>query len=326
MSRFEQVSLKDNFGFQGQFTPIRDFKVAEPYRMVGTTFHGSLDTNFWTATTSGTGSASGVATGKATISSGTANSGYGQLCTAQNARFMFAHPMQYRGAIRIPDTTIALNTRRWGSFSVSTITPQNGAYFELSATGVLSVVTVSGGTPTAVSAGSFNGDVSTYTVDTNVHAYEIIEFTMGIWFYIDDVLIHKIIPTTDVLYEDLDVPICMTTENTAGGTTSGTIECFNSVIMRLGREETGPAYYHIAGAAATHTLKVGPGKLQKIMFNNTSGTNITIYDNTAASGTVIGIITTTSAAIGEWEYNVAFNTGLTMVTVGNSLDATVIYE
>lgn len=66
--------------------------------------------------------------------------------------------------------------------------------------------------------------------------------------------------------------------------------------------------------------------LQKIMFNNTSGTSLTIYDSPLASGTVIGIITTTQYVIGEWTYNVPFSDGLTLVTVGNSLDATIIYE
>ena len=66
--------------------------------------------------------------------------------------------------------------------------------------------------------------------------------------------------------------------------------------------------------------------MKKIIFNNTSGTNITIYDNTAASGAVVGIITTTTSAIGEWTFNVPFSIGLTIVTTGNSLDATIIYE
>jgi len=41
---------------------------------------------------------------------------------------------------------------------------------------------------------------------------------------------------------------------------------------------------------------------------------------------VSGIITTTVASLGEWTYNVPFSNGLTLKTIGNSLDATVLYE
>jgi len=53
--------------------------------------------------------------------------------------------------------------------------------------------------------------------------------------------------------------------------------------------------------------------------------NITIYDNFAASGSVIGVITTTSNCIGEWEYNVPFSNGLTVVTAGTP-NITLVYE
>ena len=174
--------LEDIFGFQSQFTPMRDLKMTEPYRVVGSSFGASIDVKFWTAINSGAASAAGVANSIATITSGTANSGYGQITSSRPARFQFAHPLQYRAAIRITDTTVALNTRRWGAYSVSTVAPQDGVYFELSAAGVLSVVTMSATTPTAVSSGSFNGDVSSYELDTNMHRFEIVYFTAGVWF------------------------------------------------------------------------------------------------------------------------------------------------
>ena len=41
---------------------------------------------------------------------------------------------------------------------------------------------------------------------------------------------------------------------------------------------------------------------------------------------IMGVITTTSNAIGSWDYDAPFSNGLTMVTVGNSLDATIVFE
>lgn len=89
---------------------------------------------------------------------------------------------------------------------------------------------------------------------------------------------------------------------------------------------TDSVFYHLAGNAGTHVLKYGAGKLQKIIYNNTSGTSLTIYDGIDITGAIIGIITTASAALGTWIYDVSFSNGLTLVTVGNSLDATIVYE
>jgi len=41
---------------------------------------------------------------------------------------------------------------------------------------------------------------------------------------------------------------------------------------------------------------------------------------------VVGIITTAANALGSWDYSIPFNTGLILVTVGNGLDATIVYE
>ena len=325
------VVPEDDFGFQSQMTPMRDMKVTEPYRVVGSSFGASIDAKFWTAINSGTASASGVASGISTISSGTSNDGYGQLSSFRPARFQFAHPLQFRAAIRIPNTTIALNTRRWGSFSVSTVTPQNGCYFEIDAAGTLSVVCVSGGTPTAVSSGSFNGSGgTTYTLDTDMHRYEIIYFTAGVWFYIDDILIHSTIPTTALIAEDLTVPINVTSVNDATGVTSGTIEFWNGVIIKLGRDITAPLCFYQDGTVAAEVLKIGAGTVQKLNIADVSNTAVlTLYDNTAASGTILystGAMGAQSKPFIVDLTGVAFFTGLTLAITGANCKVTVVYE
>jgi|10_taG_2_1085330.scaffolds.fasta_scaffold61205_2 hypothetical protein len=320
----------DNFGFQGQYTPMRDMKMTEPYRVVGSSFGASIDAKFWTAINSGASSASGVANAIATISSGTANSGYGQLSSVRPARFQFAHPLQFSGVFRLPSITAALNTRRWGAYSVSTVTPQNGVYFEVDAAGALSVVTVSGGTPTAVASGSFNGDVSSYTMDTNMHRYEIIYSTAGAWFFIDDVLIHKIIPTTAIMAADFTVPINVTSVNTAGGTTDGTIEFWNGVIIKLGRDITAPLYFYQDGTVAAEVLKIGAGTVQTISISDVTNTAVvTLYDNTSATGTILystGAMGSNSVPFTIDLTGVAFFTGLTLAVTTANCKSTVVYE
>ena len=163
----------------------QDARVAQPFRLLGQYFVGTtIDSIFWTSAVSGAAAANTQATGILTLASGTANSGYAQITTVGRARFIFMHPHVWRAAIRIPDTTVALNTRRWGAFDLGVAPAVNdGLYFELSAAGVLSVCVASGGTVTSVASGSFNV-TPTYELDSNVHAYEIHYFVMQAQFFI----------------------------------------------------------------------------------------------------------------------------------------------
>ena len=326
----EMIGLQDNFAHQGQFSPMRDLKTIDPFRMVGSPFGASLDTTFWAVNTSGAGAAAGVASSIATVSSGTANNGYGQILTVQTAGFEFAHPLQYRSAIRIADITIAENTRQWGALTVSTTTPQNGFYFELDEDGILSVVKVSGGTPDPIVSGAFNGDVNEYIMDTNVHAYEIIFFTMGAWFYIDDVLIHEFKPTTALLAETNNVSVVAQSVNSASGVTSGTIECWNGIIIKLGREITSPVSFYQAGTVATKVLKVGWGTIHQLVISGVINNSvITLYDNTAASGTILWSSGAMGAKTDPFNVDltgVSFFIGLTMSIVTANSNVTIIFE
>lgn len=83
------------------------------------------------------------------------------------------------------------------------------------------------------------------------------------------------------------------------------------------------SYSHIATATTT-AVKSASGFLHAITVNTTAAGAITIYDNTAGSGTIIGII---KASVVEqtFTFNVSFATGLTIVTAGAS-DLTVSYR
>lgn len=87
-------------------------------------------------------------------------------------------------------------------------------------------------------------------------------------------------------------------------------------------------YQNLAGAGTTTVLS-RIGILGQIIINNpvASGT-ITLYDNTAASGTKIGTITlpaTVNAPGASFEYNITCSTGLTIVTTGTGIDVTVTF-
>lgn len=74
----------------------------------------------------------------------------------------------------------------------------------------------------------------------------------------------------------------------------------------------------------TTTCKSGNGILRRITINTTAAGAITVYDNTAASGTKIATLPS-SAVVGTYEYGCRFGTGLTIVTAAAS-DISVIWE
>ena len=81
--------------------------------------------------------------------------------------------------------------------------------------------------------------------------------------------------------------------------------------------------------ATTTTVKSGAGVLCSLIINKKvlSGV-VTIYDNTAASGTLIGTITDPATLLSNQlfvPYEVNFSTGLTIVT-STATDITVVYR
>ena len=82
-------------------------------------------------------------------------------------------------------------------------------------------------------------------------------------------------------------------------------------------------------AGATTAVKSGSGTLKRIVINKKVANGvITIYDNTAASGTKIATITNPATLLDnaqQLDYDVAFNTGLTVVTSAAD-DVTVVWK
>lgn len=83
--------------------------------------------------------------------------------------------------------------------------------------------------------------------------------------------------------------------------------------------------------ATTTTVKSGSGFFHSLTINTTVASSvITIYDNTAGSGTKIGTITLPAVLLAEGPntaiYDVKFSTGLTIVTATGASDITISYR
>jgi hypothetical protein len=85
--------------------------------------------------------------------------------------------------------------------------------------------------------------------------------------------------------------------------------------------------YSNINTTATTTLKSSPGVLHSVCVNTPAATGtIQIYDNTAGSGNTIGKITSFASTPGCAIYDVAFWTGLTIVTATAAPDITISFR
>ena len=112
------------------------------------------------------------------------------------------------------------------------------------------------------------------------------------------------------------------------GVASGTVVPVSGTINTGASAAGGYTYNHISTATTT-TIKSGSGTLHTVNINTlgTVASTITMYDNTAGSGTVIGILNSLTIGQGCYTYDIAFTTGLTLVTTGTvAPDVTVSYK
>ena len=85
----------------------------------------------------------------------------------------------------------------------------------------------------------------------------------------------------------------------------------------MSKPRLGDNFLNIAGAATT-VVRSGSGTFKRLTVNKAVASGvITIYDNTAASGTIIATITQPATLLQtqyDLEFNCKFTTGLTIVT------------
>lgn len=94
--------------------------------------------------------------------------------------------------------------------------------------------------------------------------------------------------------------------------------------VSLGAATSGGYSFNHITTATTTTAKSGAGTLHTIAVNKgVAVATITVYDNTAGSGTVIAVIAADNPA--TYTYDIAFATGCTLVTSGAN-DVTVSYK
>jgi len=184
---------------------------------------------------------------------------------------------------------------------------------------------------TIVNSGSFNGNLgASVTMDTSFKRL-VIDFTeLSIKFFVNDILLHTVTATNTSNTSKLEFPVKMENVNSNGNTTDNSFEVTFASIQRLGDLITNPISYYQSGTTAGVVLKYSAGILRGLVVGGvTNNSTIILYDNTAASGTVIW----SSGVMGAQTqpYNIdfgalPFSNGLTLVISGAAANVLTIYE
>lgn len=276
-----------------------------------------LDARVWSSSTASGGAITNGGSGISTISPGTTSGGTASIVTLAKARFINATINNYFAGVRVDQITQVGNTRRWGVFNAT-----DGLFFEL-IDGVIGVTVRNSSVDTRSTA--FNGTTA-FVLDTSFHVYEINYSAGTARFYQDGKLIHKFTTATDSVCDTMSLPAAYQTINTAAASASASIYARGTAVSRFGNILQRSRYFN-GSAAATTVLKSAAGTLRKVVLNKrgAAGATLNIYDNTAGSGTLIGIVDTTAGGP-SFEYDLDFSIGLTIVSAGVVGDFTVIYD
>jgi len=323
-------SPMDLYGFSAENTPMGEMRAAIPSRLIGATFTGStLDSSFWTSTL-GTGGTAAVGNAQVILSTGVTANNNTTLQTTRTARYVGGASNRFRGVMRLPDTTAIGNIRKWGAFD-----GVDGAYFQLSDT-TAGVTTIKSGVPTVVNSGSFNGSLgAVHAFDTTVRTWEIYWTNSKAYFVIGDEVLHTVTASDAPWASTLHLPVRFENDSTNGGTTNVGMNIRSGTIYRLGSLVTQPSSRYISGLTTQNVLKLGPGNIHSVNISGIVTTAVcTIYDNTAASGTILwssGTMTVPASQANNFPYNVDFKgapffNGLTIAITTAACNATVIYE
>jgi hypothetical protein len=88
--------------------------------------------------------------------------------------------------------------------------------------------------------------------------------------------------------------------------------------------DKGIKYLHIS-TGGTHVVRDGPVFLDRILVNTPASGSITVYNNNAASGEEIAVITTGAFIVLPFRYGFILDIGLT-IDLSTAMDITVIYQ
>lgn len=120
--RSHTYGIQDQNDFRVENTPIGEMRAISPNRLIGVAFDGStVDTNFWTTYTSSSGSLA-QNNARMELSTGTSTNGVAAIYSTKRARYVSGSANVFRTVLRLGDTGVTNNLRRWGIARVNNYT------------------------------------------------------------------------------------------------------------------------------------------------------------------------------------------------------------
>jgi len=308
--RDEQTNKRSEIDSVGQL------KVVETINLVGTSFNGTIkDTNFWTETVSGTGTI--TQNGKVSLSTGASANSLASYTSTRKSRKIPGAANQFRSVCRLTTVPQLNNLRRIGAYSNS-----DGLFFQENGL-TFGIGYRKNGTDTIINTGSFNGNLgTTYDIDSILLRLVIDISEYSVNFFVNDMLLHTLIGSTDSLTSSFNLPVTIENINSGGNTTNNIFDVRFSSVQRLGNIRSAGRAVYLA-TNATSVLKYGGGTIQAISILDNAGT-ISLYDGLSASGRPLGVIDALKI-VGGQDYPAPFDDGLTVVIAGNA-KCTIFYE
>lgn len=317
------ASLQDPQTYNYSNVTVRnELRNATSIRLRGADFIGTiLDTNMWSATLTGSGS-DVISDGVINLSTGTTANSSSFLASVHRSRYVAGTVNAFHGGIRLGDTGVANNVRRWGAYD-----SQDGVYFQLNGT-TPGVGIRNAGVDTIIT--SFNGP-HPLVLDTNFHIWEIqYSFAAGTaYFYQDNNLIHTYTSPTSSLSSNPNYHLGFESTNSGGGTTNASLYIRGTSIMRYGEADVKPRFFHpmfssrvqnttgtTTGSASTLVIPISATKAGDLIVVTAAALASTLTITDSASQTYSTATSQTSSAIHFYTFYVA-NTaaGVTSITL-----------
>ena len=329
MSFFQRIFVTGrNLNKTVQVSPMRGLSVFDQIRLCGTPFHGATkDTNFWSETGT-TANGSVTQGGGQVILATTTDSGSTAIYTSvRTGRYVSGSPNKFRAVVRFPDVGSAANNnvREFGAFTAT-----DGFLFQLNADTLNIVVRKASTADQVIAKAAWTGTyAAAFTLNTNVHTYEIQWTNSSAWFFIDDNIVHTVSGTTSPSTSTLTFPVCARNINTGIGSVLS-LNVRTMAILRMGHETTVPIYKNITTSGGAYPLttvcKYGPGTLHRITINTPTAASQTciVVDNVSGTTPTIATIDM-KALVSDFTFDCPFFTGLTIVTSA-ACNITIIYE
>jgi hypothetical protein len=330
MSFFKNITIFGrNIGKTAQVSPMRALSTFDQVRLCGTPFHGTTkDTSFWSETGT-TANGSVTQAGGQVVLTTTVDSGSAAIYTStRTGRYVSGSSNKFRAVVRFPDlgTVGNNNIREFGAFTAT-----DGFLFQLNANVFNIVVRKASTADQVIAKASWTGTyAAAFTLDTNVHTFEIQWTNSSAWFFIDDNIMHTVKGDTSPSTATLTFPVAARNINTLIGA-AVSLNVRTMSILRMGQALSMPmSYYHASGTTAGVNLKVGAGNLHRIVFGGAANNAvITLADSITGATPSIWVYTATGALAAPASVDLGglpFLTGLRLIVATGNASCTIIYE